>query len=251
MVGVLGGMGPLATVDFMTKVIESTPASCDQDHIPLIVSCIPQIPDRTQAYKGEGASPLSELIANAKRLVDADAQVIAIACNTAHLWFEQLEKAVPIPIIHIVDSAIEAIYKIGSSRPVVGLLATEATISSGLYVDRGNSILRAQCKELAWLLPSPKEISEWVMPAITSIKEGNLKVGHALLIKAANALKDRGATAIIMGCTEIPLVLRSSDIDVPLVDPTQSLASKVVEWSTQQDVNLIQPRPRSIDSTSR
>jgi len=237
LVGVLGGMGPLATVDFMTKVIESTPASCDQEHIPMIVSCIPQIPDRTQAYKGEGASPLNEMIANAKRLVDADAKVIAMACNTAHLWFEQLQKAVPVPILHIVDSAIEAIYKVDNSRPVVGLLATEATISSGLYVNRGNSTAKAQGKELAWLLPTTKEIAEWVMPAISSIKGGDLKAGHTLLIKAVNALRDRGATAIIMGCTEIPLVLNSSDSDVPLVDPTQSLATMVVEWSTQQGIN--------------
>ena len=230
-------MGPLATVDFMTKIIKSTLASCDQEHIPMIVSCIPQIPDRTQAYKGEGTSPLNELIANAKRLVDADAKVIAIACNTAHLWFEQLQKEVSVPIIHIVDSAIEAVYKLGNSRPVVGLLATEATISSGLYVDRSNSITKAQGKVLPWLLPSTEEISEWVMPAISSIKAGNLEVGHALLIKAANALKDRGATAIIMGCTEIPLVLHSSDIDIPLVDPTQSLATMVVEWSTQRGAN--------------
>lgn len=237
LVGILGGMGPLATVDFMTKIIESTPASCDQEHIPMIVSCIPQIPDRTQAYKNQGISPLGEMIVNAKRLVDAGAKVIAIACNTAHLWFEQLEKEIPVPIIHIVDSAIEAIYKVGDPRPVVGLLATEATISSGLYVNRGNSIAQAQGKELSWLMPTTEEISEWVMPAISSIKAGNLEVGQALLIKAANALKDRGATAIIMGCTEIPLVLNSANSSIPLVDPTQSLATKVVEWSTQHGSN--------------
>lgn len=229
-------MGPLATVDFMTKIIESTPASCDQEHIPMIVSCIPQIPDRTQAYKNQGISPLSEMIINAKRLVDAGAKVIAIACNTAHLWFEQLEKEIPVPIIHIVDSAIEAIYKVGNPNPVVGLLATEATISSGLYVNRGNSIAQAQGKQLSWLIPTNEEILEWVMPAISSIKAGNLELGHVLLTKAASALKDRGATAIIMGCTEIPLVLNSADSTIPLVDPTQSLATKVVEWSTKQDL---------------
>jgi len=228
-------MGPLATVDFMTKIIESTPASCDQEHIPMIVSCIPQIPDRTQAYKNQGISPLTEMIINAKRLVDAGAKVIAIACNTAHLWFEQLEKEIPVPIIHIVDSAIEAIYKLGNPNPAVGLLATEATISSGLYVNRGNSIAQAQGKQLSWLMPTNAEILEWIMPAISSIKAGNLELGHDLLTKAANALKDRGATAIIMGCTEIPLVLNFADSKIPLVDPTQSLATKVVEWSTRQE----------------
>jgi len=203
----------------------------------MIVSCIPQIPDRTQAYKGEGASPLNEMIVNAKRLVDAGAKVIAIACNTAHLWFEPLEKEIPVPIIHIVGSAIEAVYRVANSRPVVGLLATEATISSGLYVNRGSLIAKAQGKELAWLMPTAEEISEWVMPAISSIKAGDLKSGHSLLIRAANALKDRGATAIIMGCTEIPLVLNSLDIEIPLIDPTQSLATKVVEWSTHQSSN--------------
>ena len=236
-VGVLGGMGPLATVDFMTKVIELTPASCDQEHIPMIVSCIPQIPDRTLAYKGDGPSPLDEMIANVRRLVQADAKVIAIACNTAHLWFEPLQKAIPVPIFHIVDCAIDAVYKTGNSFPVVGLLATEATIASGLYVERGNLITKTVGKNLVWVLPTSEEISDWVMPAISSIKAGDLKVAHALLVKAANALRDRGATAIIMGCTEIPLVLNASDSDIPLVDPTLALATKVVEWSTQQGEN--------------
>lgn len=236
-VGILGGMGPLATVDFMTKVIELTPVSCDQEHIPMIVSCIPQIPDRTLAYKGEAPSPLDAMIANAKRLVQAGAKAIAIACNTAHLWFEPLQKAIPVPIFHIVDSAIDAVYKTGNSFPVVGLLATEATIASGLYVDRGNSIAKNLGKELIWLLPTSEEISDWIMPAISCIKAGDLTIGHTLLVKAANALKKRGATAIIMGCTEIPLVLSASDSDIPLVDPTLALATKVVEWSTEQGEN--------------
>ncbi|HZF84509.1 MAG TPA: amino acid racemase, partial [Burkholderiaceae bacterium] len=134
-VGVLGGMGPLATVDFMHKLLDATPARCDQDHLPLLVSSIPQVPDRTAAYRGEGASPLPALIASGRRLVDGGAALVVMPCNTAHLWFEPLQAALGVPMLHLVDAALaEAAEAVGGAP--LGLLATEATLASGLYTAR-------------------------------------------------------------------------------------------------------------------
>ena len=107
LVGVLGGMGPLATIDFMHKVLGATPASSDQDHVPLIVSSIPQVPDRTAAFRGDGASPLAAMVASGQRLADAGAGLVVIPCNTAHLWYAEIQSALDLPMLHLVDAALE------------------------------------------------------------------------------------------------------------------------------------------------
>ncbi|MES2886445.1 MAG: amino acid racemase [Pseudomonadota bacterium] len=227
LVGVLGGMGPLATIDFMRKVLQATPACADQDHVPLVVSSIPQVPDRSAAFRGDGASPLAAMVASGQRLADAGVGLIAMPCNTAHLWFDELQQALEVPMLHIVDAAIEdAIDKVGPQAPL-GLLCTDGTLASGLYMNRAP--WRAQ-----WTLPTAAEMLNWVMPGIDAVKAGDLLRGEALLQQAAQALARRGARALVLGCTEVPVVLDDSNTQVPVVDATASLARRVVKWSTAQ-----------------
>lgn len=228
-VGVLGGMGPLATIDFMRKMIEATPASADQDHVPVLVSSIPQVPDRTLAFRGEGESPLAAMVASARRLVAAGAGLLVVPCNTAHLWFDEIHDAVGLPMLHIVDAAIEAAVDAGGASGRIGLLATDATLASGLYVNRAP--LHGTVR---WLLPTAGEMLDLVMPGVAAVKAGQLQDGEALLSKAAAALARRGAGAIVLGCTEIPVVLRSADAPVPLIDATAVLARRAVAWSLAQ-----------------
>ena len=107
LIGVLGGMGPLATIDFMHKLLAATPADADQDHVPVIVSSIPQVPDRAAAFRGEGVSPLAAMIASGRRLVRAGAALVLMPCNTAHLWFDEVQGALGVPMLHLVDAALE------------------------------------------------------------------------------------------------------------------------------------------------
>ncbi|MCR5863686.1 aspartate/glutamate racemase family protein [Aquincola sp. J276] len=117
-VGVLGGMGPLATIDFMRKMIEATPATTDQEHVPVVVSSIPQVADRTAAFRGEGDSPLAAMVASGRRLVDAGAGLVVMPCNTAHLWWEALAPALGLPMLHLVDAALaECVQRIGRGAP--------------------------------------------------------------------------------------------------------------------------------------
>ena len=138
-VGILGGMGPLGTVDFLSKLLAATPAASDQDHVPVVVSAIPQVPDRTLAFRGEGESPLPAMIDSAQRLKAAGAGLIVIACNTAHLWFDELRASVGLPMVHLIDAAIDDATAIAGPQGRIGLLGTDATLASGLYINRGGA----------------------------------------------------------------------------------------------------------------
>jgi aspartate racemase len=230
-VGVLGGMGPLATVDFMQKLIAATPADRDQDHVPVVISSIPQIPDRSAAFRGEGVSPLAAMVSSGQRLMRAGAGLIVVPCNTAHLWFAELEAALQVPMLHLVDAALEDAVSGMQAGASLGLLCTDATLASGLYLYRA-----AQCAKYAglqWISPTACEMSTLVMPGIQAVKLSHLDEASKLLTAAANALVRRGAGIVVLGCTEIPLVLSdtSGQIKAPVIDATASLARRAVAWS--------------------
>ena len=229
-VGILGGMGPLATVDFLGKMLAATTAANDQEHVPVVVSAIPQVPDRTLAFRGEGESPLPSMVDGARRLKAAGAGVLVIACNTAHLWFDELGEHVDLPMLHLVDAAIADAAAIAGPRARVGLLGTDATLASGLYINRAG----ASGGALRWLLPTAREMTELVMPGIEAVKASDRGLGRRLLAAAAEALKGRGADAVILGCTEIPVVLDASSAPLPVVDATAALARRAVAWSRAQ-----------------
>jgi aspartate racemase len=223
-VGVLGGMGPLATIDFMRKVLDATPAARDQDHVPMIVSCLPQIPDRTAAFRGAGDSPLDAIVDCGRRLESAGADLIVMPCNTAHLWFDAVQARLQRPMLHLVDAALREALALAGPDARLGLLATDATIASGLYINRR----LAGSPSPAWLLPTAIEMLEQVMPGIEAVKAGRLDAGQALLTRVAHALARRGADVLVLGCTEIPLVLEPSACGLPVVDAAAALAREVV-----------------------
>jgi aspartate racemase len=228
-IGVLGGMGPLATIDFMRKVLVATPACTDQDHVPMIVSSIPQVPDRTAAFRGDGASPLAAMIANGQRLARAGASLVVIPCNTAHLWFADIQRALGLPMLHLVDAALADAVASAGAGSLIGLLCTDATLASGLYMNRAP--LDEASARVQWALPTAGEMTDWVMPGIQAVKAGELDRGTELLSAAALALVRRGAQALVLGCTEVPLVLGPANMPVPVIDPTTSLARRAVAWS--------------------
>lgn len=232
-VGVLGGMGPLATVDFLRKLVNATPAATDQEHVPVVVSSIPQVPDRTAAFRGEGGSPLAAMVASGRRLVAAGAGLVVVPCNTAHLWFDGVQQALDLPMLHLVDAAMaEVLAKLdsGGTGGTVGLLATDATLASGLYLNRPPP----DGRRVAWRLPTAGEMLELVMPGIAAVKAGDLAQGAQRLARAARALRARGADVVVMGCTEIPLVLDAEAAGLPVVDATAALARQAVAWSLAQ-----------------
>ena len=224
MIGVLGGMGPLATVDFLRKLVERTPADRDQEHVPVVVYSVPQIPDRVAGIMGRGESPLPAMRAGVQVLEGAGARAIAIPCNTAHYWYDELARACSVPLLHIADCACDAL---GDGVVNVGLLGTSGTLAAGFYQQR-LAARGYQC-----LINQQDEIDTWVMPGIGLIKAGNVRGGGELLQQALTALFERGAQRVILACTETPLGLEL--VCAPqlprCVDATAALADACILWS--------------------
>jgi aspartate racemase len=223
--GVLGGMGPLATADFLAKLVAATRASCDQEHIRVIVHGDCTTPDRTQAVLGKGPSPLPQLVEGIEFLNAARCSVIAIPCNSAHVWYDDMAKASLAPVLHIVEASARQVRKNNARTKRVGVLSTEGTHRMGIY--------KAALEKLGYevLAPSPDEFSMLVSPGIADIKGNRIGEAEAKFDTAADRLLDRGAEQIIMGCTEIPLgmVPRAKANPSTIVDSTSALVSAVIE----------------------
>ena len=235
-VGILGGVGPAATVDFIGKIVRNTPAGRDQDHIKLVVEHNPQIPDRTENLISEGADPTVAMYASCKKLEASDANVIAIPCNTAHAFVERIQPYLGIPIVNMLYETIQYITRHYPERTRVGLLATSGTVSSRVYHDVAE-------KAGIQLVVPDDENQKRVMNAIYG--ERGVKAGYtegeckAELLYALEHVVRRGAEVAILGCTELPLVLSQTDEfevvgrSIALLDPTEILARKCVSLSNR------------------
>lgn len=222
-IGILGGMGPKSTADFFLKVIHATPATKDQDHPRIIIDCNPKIPDRTAAILGKGESPLKQLKDTAFNLERSGAEIIVIPCNTAHYFYEELQKSVHIPIIHMLSETAAYICNTYPKAKKIGLLATTGTIETKIY----QHVLDG----LQLIVPDGSG-QKRVMTAIYG-KRG-LKAGFSrnlprrYILEEARKLVVKGAEVLILGCTETSLVIQQKDLRVPLIDPLQILAEVLI-----------------------
>ena len=226
--GVLGGMGPLASAHFMLRLTLLTPAERDQDHIPTVLWSDPRVPDRTAANLGTGSDPLPWLLRGINGLKAAGCGAIAIPCNTAHGWFDPMIRTAEVPILHIVDAAATELRRIGVRRGRIGLMGTAATLAMRLYQER----LEAE----GWQVvePEPEQMARLVTPAIASVKANRIAEAYAPLAEAVNSLAGRGAMAVVLGCTEIPLGIQAGPakaLQVPVVDTIDALARASIAWA--------------------
>ena len=233
-VGVVGGVGPAATVDFMQKLVRSTPATRDQEHIKLLVEQNPQIPDRTDNLLGDGPDPTVSLYATCKKLEAGDVDIIAIPCNTAHAFVERIQPYLNVPIVNMLTVSVEYLRATFPELREVGLLATTGTIMSGVY----RKALEAH--GLRQVVPSDG-LQARVMNAIYGehgVKAGFL-AGECIgdVTAVVNELSERGVEVILLGCTELPLLLPEGKMYsggggvVNLVDPTEILARRCVAYA--------------------
>ena len=192
--GILGGVGPLATAYFMELLIKKTPARTDQDHMPMIVFNDPQIPDRT-AYILDHAkpNPRPEMAKVARWLEEAGADYIAIACNTAHYFYDDINEAVKIPVVNIMEETSERISSLVLAGSTVGLLATEGTVESGVfqgYFERYG---------LRCMAPDPDGQARICVKA-------NQPYDEQEFLEEAYRLRDAGCEAVVVGCTELSVI---------------------------------------------
>lgn len=217
--GVLGGLGPAATIDFMHRTLAFGNAANEQQHVRLLVDQNPGVPNRQRAILENGTSPGPALAAMAAGLERAGADFLVMPCNTAHAWQDDIAAATSLPFISIVDASVR---EVPDGINGIGVLETPACRRAGVYAralaDAGIDYVKLSEDECAQL-----------MEVACAVKAGDCgPTQHDVATRLAALLVGRGAHAIIVGCTEIPLVLDGQDVDVPLVVSTDALARATI-----------------------
>lgn len=222
-VGVIGGLGPMATLDFFERILKRTKALREQDHLRLIIDNNTKIPDRNAYKRGEGPSPGPALATSARGLEQAGADFIVMACNTTHAWEAEIRAAINVPFISIIEETTKVVADL---RPeAAGVLAVDACLSSNLYQE---ALTKRGVKPVLLGADSQKTFMELVY----RIKNGDTgDVVKRSMATLAKRLEAQGAEVIIAGCTEVPIVLTADDIDGELVNSTDVLVERTIVFA--------------------
>ena len=220
-IGIIGGMGPLATAIFLKKIIDCTNASVDQENIPLIIINDTNVPDRTKFLLGESNdSPLPYLIKDVKDLESLGCNYAAMICNTSHSFYDELKVITNMQIINMPELTLKEIFKNGYKRP--GLMATEGTIKTKVY-EKFNKY------NLDIIIPESniqKEINELIYDYVKK----NIKVPQEKFINIIKYFMDNSCDSIILGCTELSVIMNELEINSEnIFDSTTVLAKKIIE----------------------
>ncbi len=223
-VGVIGGLGPAATLDFFAKVLAETKADSDQEHLHLLIDNNPKVPNRNEAVAGTGPSPGPLLAASAVKLEKAGADFLVMVCNAAHAFQRDITEAVGIPFVSIIEETVAATLAELPDVKTVGVLASSGCLDSSLYQKAFAE------QDVTTLVPTGEE-RDTFMTLLYRIKAGDKDVKGDML-ELANSLISQGAEVIIAGCTEVPLVLFEADLNVPLINSTDVLVESTVAYAT-------------------
>ncbi len=220
-IGIIGGMGPLATCDLFKKIIEVTDAGTDQEHMRVCIDSNTEIPDRTAAILNGGKDPVNEMVKSAVRLQGMGADVLIMPCNTAHYFYDRITPFVDIPFLNMIEETAKAVQKRGIKK--AGLMATDGTCQTGVY----DQIFTPMGIEL--VKPSA-EGQQAIMDVIyKGIKAGDMDIDLTGFHKAIDELFAAGAEVLILGCTELPVAFEQFSIEESAIDPTLVLASAAVK----------------------
>jgi aspartate racemase len=223
--GIIGGVGPMATAYFMELVIDKTPAKADQDNLPMIVFNDPQIPDRTDFILGRSdKNPVPEMVKVARWLERAGADYIAIPCNTAHFFYDEICAAVRIPVLNIMRETTALLAGAGVSGGTVGLMATEGTVHSGVF----QSYLAED--DISVMVPDADDQAIVTSLIYDQVKQ-NKPYDVDAFLAVASRLRDRGADAVIVGCTELSVIYQDlREKPDYFVDSLDALAQRCVDY---------------------
>lgn len=226
--GIIGGLGPAATIAFMSSVLARTPLERTGRNLHVIADSNPGVPDVNAAVLGQGESPLENLRVMARRLEAAGADFLVMACNAAHFYEDGIRNAVAIPFLSMVEVTCAHIAEALPAARRVGLVATDGGIGCGIY-QRALAL-----RGIETLVPSQAQ-TEAVMAAVSRIRAGDVGASvRKALIGQVNGLVKAGAACVIAGCTEIPLVLGGDDTITTVIDPSEVLAQAAVDFAVGQ-----------------
>lgn len=218
--GVIGGLGPMASAYYLELVIRMTDAKRDQEHPEIILLNIPSIPDRTAYILGRSQeSPLEPMVELGKQLKGLGATVLATPCITAHYFHEALQQGIGLPLIHGIRCTAQTLYDAGVRK--VGLMATDGTVQSGIF--------QRQVEELGMELVLPGEEGQrGVMTLIYDQVKAGLEPDMALFAAIRDELRRKGAQAVVLGCTELSLLKKQQELGEGILDALEVLAKESV-----------------------
>lgn len=230
--GIIGGMGPEATVDLMRRVIHATPARDDQDHIRMLVDNNPKVPSRIKALvDGSGESPAPTLVSMARGLAGSGADFLAIPCNTAHHYLREVQQSVDVPILNMIGLTCDRIVRENPNIRRVGLLASTAVIRTALYRDYFS-------RYGVQVISPPEASQDILLSMIREIKSGNFTPGSLNSLAAvSNEMIDRGAETIVIACTELSIVAIELQLSITIYDSAQVLAEAIVAEAKAEKVD--------------
>ena len=234
-IGIMGGMGPMATVDLMQKVIVATKAIKDQEHIHTVVDNNTNIPDRSECIFSKGPSPVPEMVKSAERLTAMGADVIIIGCNTAHYFLPEVQKQVKTPFINMIEETAKFCAEEGYR--MLGLLASAGTCASGIY--------KTAFENLGMTLIHPDEAEQEIIHAMIydGVKATNYNYDATPAQNVLRDMEQRGVEAFILGCTEVPVAVQMYKLQGCFVDATEVLAEKAVAWAGGEVISSL-PRKK-------
>jgi aspartate racemase len=218
--GIIGGMGPLATADLFNKIIMLTDAASDEEHIHIVIDNNPKIPDRTKAVLEGSDAPFPYILHSAQRLMNMGADILLLPCNTSHVFYPRLCEAIGVPVINMVEETAKQVSAMGFKK--AGLLATSGTLYAGLYekaLDRHG---------IEAVLPSAGGQNEVMRIIYEGVKAGRDKFDTSVLREELSSMAGGGAQTLILGCTELPLAFEKYGIEFPSVDPGLILAKAAI-----------------------
>ena len=215
-VGIIGGMGPLATSDLFRKIILNTKAKSDQDHIRVLIDNNTQIPDRTSALLRGGESPLPQIIKSARLLENMGANILIMPCHTSHYFHAEIQKNLDIPLLNMVELTRDSLEKRGIKK--AALLATEGTVKMRTYERVFEN------SEIELLIPTQEEQKAVTDLIYKGVKAGDKDFDITEFKEVVKKLFDRGAETLILGCTELPLAMEMYKLNYNVCDPTTELA---------------------------
>lgn len=217
--GIIGGVGPLATMFIGEKIVRLTAAEKDQDHVNMIITNNTNIPDRTAFILGKSSDdPVPRIISDAERLKVAGAEILIMPCNTAHSYYDQIQSNIDLPMINMIRETVAYAKDNGAEK--VGILATTGTITTGIY--------QSMCEDMGLMPIIPNEyIQEVVMSIIYDDVKAGQSVNPKKWSKVDQAMRELGCNTIILGCTELSIVKEELNL-VNCIDSLTVLAESAI-----------------------
>ncbi len=223
-IGIIGGMGPLATVDLYRRIVCRTKALKDKEHIRVLIDSNTNIPDRTEAIIANGEDPTAELIKSAKILEQGGADFLIMPCNTAHYFIDKIKENVHIPFIDMIEETVKYTLNKYGKDTVVGIMATDGTIKTKIYENR--------CNRIGIKTVVPEKTQEKLMKFIYDvIKSGKYDEGTDLFFECVEELKNKGAETFLLGCTELSSAQYLYNIEGPFINPMEVLTEASIVFA--------------------